>query len=175
MEDTGYIGSPERVRVLDGVPEALRLLAKAGYERIVVTNQSGVARGMFGERDVELVHAELQRRLQAEGAAIEAFYYCSHLEGCDCRKPDLGLLRRAVAERGLELSRCVVFGDREGDLALARNAGLPGILVNPIAPYAGPEPLFRAQNLLEGVRFWLSLPEANPAPIAPAGEAPLPR
>ncbi len=154
MEDSGYVGDPARVRVLPGVPEALRLLHDAGFERVVVTNQSGVARGMFGEPDVALVHAELSRKLAERGAGVDAYYYCTHLEGCDCRKPLPGMVRRAAAERALDLARSVVFGDRAGDMQLAAAAGLPGILIDGI-PYSGPAPLHRAPSLLDGVRFFL--------------------
>jgi D-glycero-D-manno-heptose 1,7-bisphosphate phosphatase len=155
MEDSGFIGDPRRIRVLDGVPEALRRLAAAGYERIVVTNQSGVARGYFGEPDVEIVNAELARLLAANGASIDAFYYCAHLEGCDCRKPLPGMVRRAVAERGIDLGASVMFGDRSGDVALARAVGMPAVLVNEYVPYVGPEPMHRAPTLLAGVEFFL--------------------
>ncbi len=156
IEDSGYVGEPGRVRVLAGVPEALRLLGEAGFDRIVVTNQSGVARGMFEEPDVERVHRELQRVLAQDDGAVDAFYYCAHLDDdCDCRKPLPGMVQRAVAERGLDLERSVVFGDRAGDMMLARAAGIPGILVNPYGEYAGPEPLYRARTLLDGVRFFL--------------------
>ena len=155
MEDSGFIGSPERVRLLDGVVEALRALEAAGYERIVVTNQSGVARGFYDEPDVLRVNAELADRIAAGGASIDAFYYCTHLDGCDCRKPLPGMVRRAVAERALELEGSVVFGDRGSDISLAKAVGIPGILVNELPNYDGPEPLYRAKNLLEGVRFFL--------------------
>ena len=155
MEDSGFIGEPDRIRVLDGVAEALVELAAAGYERIVVTNQSGVARGMFGEADVERVHRALADELAVRGATLDAFYYCSHLTDCDCRKPAPGLVERAVRERGIDLERSVVFGDRGSDIALAENAGVPGILVNEMPHYAGPEPLYRSKSLLEGVRFFL--------------------
>src|SRR5665213_1597273 len=98
IEDSGYVGEPGRVRVLAGVPEALRLLGEAGFDRIVVTNQSGVARGMFEEPDVERVHRELQRVLAQDDGAVDAFYYCAHLDDdCDCRKPLPGMVQRAVA------------------------------------------------------------------------------
>ena len=157
MEDTGFIGSPERVRILAGVPEALRLLGEAGFDRIVVTNQSGVARGMFEEPDVERVHRELSERLGRSGAGIDAYYYCTHVDedGCDCRKPLAGMARRAAAERGLDLSKSVVFGDRGGDIAMAAALGVPGILVNEYGIYAGPEPFSRARSLLDGVKFFL--------------------
>ena len=156
MEDSGFIGQPGRVRVLDGVAEALVALQRAGYERIVVTNQSGVARGYFGEPDVVDVNRALGVELAARGAALDAFYYCSHLGGCDCRKPLPGMIRQAVAERDLDLGRSVVFGDRGSDIALARNAGIPGILVNELPGYDGPPPLHRARTLRDGVDFFLA-------------------
>ena len=155
MEDSGFIGDPRRVRLLDGVAEALVALADAGYERIVLTNQSGVARGFFGETDVVDVNRALAAELAVRGAALDAFYYCTHLEGCDCRKPLPGMLRQAVAERNLDLGRSVVFGDRGSDIALAQNAGIPGILVNELPGYAGPPPRHRARTLRDGVRFFL--------------------
>ncbi len=155
MVDSGFVGDPKRIEVLDGVAEALVALEAAGYERVVVTNQSGVARGMFGESDVERVNRALADELAARGATIDAFYFCTHLVGCDCRKPDTGLVRRAAAERRIDLARSVVFGDRATDMGLAQNADLPGILVNEAPGYDGPPPLFRARTLLEGVRFFL--------------------
>jgi len=155
MEDSGFIGDPRRVRVLDHVAEALNLLEAAGFERIVITNQSGVARGMFGAPDVENVNRALADELAARGASLDAFYFCVHLDGCDCRKPAPGMIRRAVAERGLELAGSVVFGDRGSDIALAVNVGIPGILVNELPGYDGPPPLFRARSLRDGVRFFL--------------------
>jgi histidinol-phosphate phosphatase family protein len=153
MLDSGYIGSPDRVRVLEGVPEALRLLASAGFERVVVTNQSGVARGFFGESDVERVNATLAEHLAVDGATIDAFYFCTHLEMCDCRKPLTGMVERAVRERHIDLQRSVVFGDRGSDIELARNLGITGILVaSSNEAYVGPAPTFTAPSMLEGVR-----------------------
>ncbi len=155
MEDTGYIGDPKRVRLLARVPEALLALERAGFARIVVTNQSGVARGMFGEPDVANVHRELGAQLAAHGATIDAFYYCAHLIDCDCRKPATGLAERAVREHAIDLAASVVFGDRSPDIGLAKNLGIPGILVNAARHYDGPPPLYEARTLAEGVRFFL--------------------
>jgi len=162
MEDSGFIGDPSRVRVLNGVAEALILLADAGYERIVITNQSGVARGMFGEADVVNVNRALADELAVRGAGLEAFYFCAHLADCDCRKPNVGLVRRALAERDIVLDGSAVFGDRGGDMALALNLGIPGILVNELPGYDGPPPLHRAATLRDGVRFFLSTGRALP-------------
>lgn len=153
MHDSGYIGSPDRVRVIDGVPEALRLLESAGFERVVVTNQSGVERGFFGETDVEIVHATLVKHLAVDGATINAFYFCTHLKSCNCRKPLTGMVDRAVRERHIDLQRSVVFGDRGSDIELARNLGITGILIaSSSEAYVGPAPTFTASSMLEGVR-----------------------
>lgn len=155
MLDSGFIGDPRRIEVLPGVPQALRLLGDAGFLRVVITNQSGVARGYFGESDVERVNAELARRLEADGVSLDAFYYCSHLEDCRCRKPQTGLVQRALDDLPIDRARSVVFGDRGSDMQLAVNVGIPGVLVNELPNYAGPAPLWRATSLLEGVRWYL--------------------
>ena len=155
MEDSGYIGDPKRVRVLDGVAEGLIALERAGYARVVVTNQSGVARGMFGEPDVVDVHRELTKQLGERDAAVDAYYYCAHLSDCRCRKPETGLALQAVREHGLDLERSVVFGDRGSDIAFAVNLGVPGILVNAQPYYEGPKPLFTAETFRAGVQFFL--------------------
>ncbi len=155
MEDSGFIGDPSRIRILEGVPEALLALARAGYERIVVTNQSGVARGMFGEPDVQGVHRALSEALGAHGASIDAYYYCAHLEGCDCRKPSPGMVRQAVIERHIDLERSVLFGDRASDMGLAARVGIPGILIDSSPKYDGPVPFFQTHSLLAGVTYFL--------------------
>ena len=160
MHDSGFIGDPGRVEVLPGVPQALQLLAEAGYLRIVITNQSGVARGYFGEPDVERVNAELTRLLAAEGVALEGIYYCAHLADCTCRKPQTGLVERALREHAIDRARSVVFGDRGSDMQLAVNVGIPGVLVNELPNYLGPEPVWRAKSLLDGVRWYLETIDA---------------
>ncbi len=156
MEDTGYIGDPARVHVLDGVAAALQRLERAGFWRVVVTNQSGVARGLFGEPDVVRVNAQLAAALGRAGATIDAFYYCTHLDGCDCRKPQPGLVHRAVGDLAIDLARSVVFGDRSSDMVLAQNLGIPGVLVNGVAGDSGPAPVWSAATLLAGVDWYLA-------------------
>ena len=135
MEDSGFIGDPQRIRVLEGVPEALKLLAAAGLARVVVTNQSGVARGYFDEPDVVRVNRALQERLERDGAGIEAFYYCSHLEGCDCRKPLPGMVRRAVEEGALDLERVTVpIRGTQDRTWLRNNYAIHKTIINPRPP-----------------------------------------
>ena len=158
IEDSGFIGEPDAVRLLPDVPLALRRLHEAGYARIVVSNQSGVARGYFSNEDVERVNDALAGMLAGDGARIDAFYVCPHYdEGCDCRKPAPGLIRKAVAEHALTLQGSAVIGDRGSDIALAHAVGIPGILVaSPRYPYAGPEPDARVGSLLGAVDWMIA-------------------
>jgi len=110
----------------------------AGAAVIVVTNQSGIARGYFAEELVTETHRVLSSRLAAGGARIDAFYYCPHhpdgsvapyARACDCRKPARGLIDRAVSDLDLDLGRSFVVGDKWIDVGLARAVGVPGVLV----------------------------------------------
>jgi D-glycero-D-manno-heptose 1,7-bisphosphate phosphatase len=98
---------------------------------IVVNNQSGVGRGYFPESLVHTVHELMTRQLAAQGAHLDAIYYCPHLsaDDCDCRKPKPGLLQRAAREHVLDLGNSFVVGDRYGDVELGQRAGCSGILV----------------------------------------------
>lgn len=154
IDDVGFVSARDDVRVLPTVAAALRTLAAAGYARIVVTNQSGVARGYFNTDAVHGINAEIRARLAPENVTIDAFYFCPHYgAGCDCRKPEPGMIRRAAAELGLDIARSVVVGDRAGDIELGQRLGIPGVLVPGPIPYAGPEPDFRARTLLEAAQW----------------------
>lgn len=120
-----------RLRILPRAAEAIRRLNEAQIPVILVTNQSGVGRGYFPESLVESVHALMTQQLAAEGAHLDAIYYCPHAasEACDCRKPKTGMLDRAAEEHGLDLSRSIVVGDREADVMLGSRAGAQCILV----------------------------------------------
>jgi histidinol-phosphate phosphatase family protein len=157
IDDTGFIGDPDDVQILPDVPIALRRLADAGYARIVVSNQSGVSRGYFSVQDVDRVNGALAGMLAGDGARIDAFYVCPHYdEGCDCRKPAPGLIRKAVEEHGLTLEGSAMIGDRGSDIALAHAVGIPGILVHSSRyPYNGPEPDVRVATLLDAVEWIL--------------------
>ena len=113
------------------VAAAVRRLNEARLPAIVVTNQSGVGRGYFPESLVHAVHEVMTQQLAAAGARVEGVYYCPHTpaDGCDCRKPKLGMLKRASREHTLDLRRSFVVGDRYLDMDLAQRAGARGILV----------------------------------------------
>ena len=112
-------------------PQAIRRLNQAGVPVVVVTNQSGVARGYFPESLLHDVHERMKRELAHAGAHLDAVYYCPHdrSDNCDCRKPNPGMLHRAARELGLDLKRSFVVGDRYGDMELAFNAGVKAIFV----------------------------------------------
>jgi D-glycero-D-manno-heptose 1,7-bisphosphate phosphatase len=120
-----------RLQIYPWAAAAIRRLNQAGLPVIVVTNQSGVSRGLFPESLVGEVHRTLSDAMASSGAHIDAFYYCTHqlADRCDCRKPLPGLLEQAAREHNLDLSRSFVVGDRYGDVALAHATGGRGILV----------------------------------------------
>ncbi len=130
-EEMGYINHLSRFVVLPQVPEAIRLLNQAGLKVVVVTNQSGAARGYFPATLVEEVHCQMQEMLAAAGARVDAIYACLHGpgEGCACRKPKPGLIFQAAQDLRLNLARSYLVGDRYLDIETAANAGLKGVLV----------------------------------------------
>jgi len=126
-----YLADPDRVQIEAGVTPALRLLQEAGHPLVVVSNQSGIGRGMFTENEALRVNARVAELLSAEGVHILAWYYCPHApdEPCACRKPLPGMALAAAAEWGLPLAGSYVIGDKRSDVELADAIGGTGILV----------------------------------------------
>lgn len=133
LETDSYTGDPADVRLVPGAAAALARFGEIGFERIVVTNQSGVARGLFDEAAYRRVEAAILAAVRAGGADLEATYACFHLPGgavaayaasCDCRKPRPGLFLQAAAERGLDLAGSAAVGDALRDLEAAAAAGV---------------------------------------------------
>ena len=165
-EDSGYVGRPEAVRWLPGVPRALAALRRAGWLLVVVSNQSGIARGYFDHKAVDALHAWMNAQLRPLGAQLDAFYYCPHhpdIGGpCACRKPAPGLLLRAAAELSIALDHSWMIGDKMSDAAAGRAAGCRPILIG-TAPAAGDSPpLLHAPDLAAAARLIL-----NGAPLPP--------
>ena len=131
--DHGYPHKPEQLEWITGAPEAVRLLNQAGYLVIVVTNQSGVARGYFDEAAVRNFHAHMQELLKAEGAHIDAFYYCPHGpdDRCRCRKPNPGMLEQAGRDWPIDRSLSFLIGDKDADMQAAAAFNIRGIKFNP--------------------------------------------
>jgi D-glycero-D-manno-heptose 1,7-bisphosphate phosphatase len=129
MEDTGYCGDPRLVRIYPGVPEALRKLKAAGYRTFVITNQSGIGRGIITEEQYRAVANEFLRQLGAE--LIDATYYCADAPGTPSsrRKPEPAMVWEAAAEYQIDLSRSYFIGDKCADVECGRRAGARTILV----------------------------------------------
>ncbi len=138
IEDVGYLNRLEQIRLFPWSIDAVRLLNRAGFRAIVVTNQAGVARGYFPETFVHDAHRELGARFADGGAMIERFYYCPHhpdgsVEAyraeCGCRKPKAGMIRQAQRDLGIDPTRSFVVGDRWIDVAMGRETGARAVLV----------------------------------------------
>ncbi len=137
-EEVGYLDSLHKLRLIPGAAEAVRLINRSGMKAVVVTNQSGVARGLFDEAFVGEVHRRLREMLAAEGAFLDGVYHCPHhpregrgiyLRECDCRKPAPGLLLKAAAELSLDPQRSAMIGDTLKDIEAGARIGTRGILV----------------------------------------------
>ena len=129
-EEMGYINHPERFIIFPFVAKSIKTFNELGLKVVVVTNQSGIARGYFSESLVKELHEKLQEKMMAEGAKIDAIYYCPHhpKEGkkkykidCNCRKPKPGMILKAVKEHGIDLRKSYMIGDRYKDILFAKN------------------------------------------------------
>jgi D-glycero-D-manno-heptose 1,7-bisphosphate phosphatase len=129
MRDVDYCGEPKQVEVFPGASEALHKLKEAGYKLIIITNQSGIARGYFDEDDYRAVEREFLRQLG--GDLIEASYYCADLPGTNSmrRKPAAGMILEAQRDHHLDLTLSYFIGDKTSDIECGRNAGVRTILV----------------------------------------------
>ena len=129
--DPGYLKVAAELKLLTGVGPALARLKGAGARLVVVTNQSGVGRGIFTLKDLEAIHARLEGLLEQEGVALDAIYFCPHHpdDGCHCRKPEVGMVERAASELHLDLRRSYLIGDHARDIQLAHRVGAKAILI----------------------------------------------
>lgn len=138
IEEVGYLDRLDRMTLFPWSIDAVRLLNRAGFRVVVVTNQAGVARGLFPESFVGEAHAEMRARFAGGGATIEQFYYCPHhpeatvaayREECACRKPRPGMIWQAERELGIDPAKSFVVGDRWIDVAMGRACGARAVLV----------------------------------------------
>ncbi len=137
LRNVPYNADPARMELLPGAAAGLRRLARAGFALVVVSNQSGVARGYFPEEALEVVHGRLTTLFAGAGARLAGFFYCPHHPdgqgpyalACSCRKPAPGLVRRAASELGIDLSRSWMVGDILDDVEAGQRAGCRTVLV----------------------------------------------
>jgi D-glycero-D-manno-heptose 1,7-bisphosphate phosphatase len=127
--DKDYLTDPDAIEFIDGSPEAIKLANSLGLKVVVISNQSGVARGIMTEAQVDAVNLRLVQMLHERGAVVDAIYYCPHHPeyggrvSCTCRKPGIGMLLRGREEFGLDLSESFVIGDKWSDIKCGQNAG----------------------------------------------------
>lgn len=173
-EDVGYISDPEEFRLFDFAPEAVRLINNSGFLVIVLTNQSGIARGFLTEEILGRLHDKMESELAHRGARIDRIYFCPHHPeigeppykvDCDCRKPKSGLILQAAREMDVNLKKSYVVGDRYRDMETGQAVGATGVLVltgfgseEARTPPANrlQQPEHVAENLVEAVRWILN-------------------
>ena len=171
-EEMGYINHLDRFVLLSSAAAAIRRINESGLKAVVITNQSGAARGYFSVDLIDQVHRKMCRLLEEEGAFLEGIYTCTHAPpsegesgGCGCRKPKIGLMQQAAQELNLDLEKSYVVGDRFKDVEMARNAGAKAILVLTgygkgelefLGPSSKVQADFVAEDLAEAVEWILS-------------------
>jgi D-glycero-D-manno-heptose 1,7-bisphosphate phosphatase len=171
IEEAGYLDRLERLVFYPYSVDAVRLLNRANLAVVIITNQAGVARGIFREAFVAEAHRHVTTRLERGGARVDGFYYCPHhpeasieqyRRSCECRKPRPGMLRRAAEDLKLDLARSVVVGDRWHDLQAGDAVGARGLLVRTgygrteeASPNARLAPAAIVDNLIEAASWIL--------------------
>ncbi len=172
-EDVGYLASIDRLKLYPCVGEAIRMVNEMEMKAVVITNQSGIARGYFDEAFVVSLHEKLAELLEVEDARIDGFYFCPHHpeEGrgpykldCPCRKPKPGMLIQAAEDLNINLSRSFMVGDMAKDVEAANNAGAAGILVR--TGYGGgvvppPTTAYVADDVLDAVRWIMKVKDSE--------------
>ncbi len=187
IEDPGYLSDPDAVKLLPGVELALKSLSQAGYKLVVVTNQSGVARGLITEDGLQRIHAEVRRQLAEHGVHLDAIEYCPyHPEGTveqyakdsELRKPRPGMLLKAAAELDIDLHRSWMIGDSGRDIEAGQRAGCRTIRIRGRETHQPGEqededvqPDFTARNLVDAARL-VARESLTPTAPPPAGAAP---
>jgi len=172
-EQRGYINHINRFIILPGAGKAISLLNKHNWIVVVTSNQSGVARGYFPIELVDEIHELMKRELAKDNAYVDGIYFCPHhpdgvlpeySRECSCRKPGIGLIKKARSELSIDMERSYAIGDRWLDIEFAHNANLPGVLVltgygrgdlEYIVPHKQIKPTFVAEDLLRAVKWIL--------------------
>ena len=171
-EEMGYLNHIDRFVLIPGAVAAIRNINESGLKAVVVTNQSGVARGYFPKELIDQVHQKMSDLLEEGEASLDGIYTCTHAPpskdesgGCGCRKPKIGLMKQAAQELNLDLEKSYVVGDRFKDVEMARNAGAKAILVLTgygkgelefLGPSSRVQADFVANDLAEAVKWILS-------------------
>lgn len=137
-DEVDFLRSPEELHLLDGSAEAIRELNECGWQVFVITNQSGIARGLLSEQQLAEIHTKLVSDLKSHNAHIDAIYYCPHhpdygeapyRKNCDCRKPNTGMIKQAAREFHIDTQKSFIVGDRMFDMQAGINSHMQTILV----------------------------------------------
>lgn len=152
-EDYGYVFEIEKFKFIEGVIEGLKILSNLGYKLIVITNQSGIARGYYTEEDAKKVFNYMKEELLKEGIVIEKVYYCPHIgDNCNCRKPKLELFYKAQKEFDIDFNESYAIGDKIRDLAICEKENIRGFLLNDNEKIENKN-IQRSKNLLEAAKY----------------------
>ena len=131
IHEKEYLADPDGVELIRGAIDGLKRLQDAGAVLVIISNQSGVGRGYFTEQDVEAVNNRMVNLLEQAGVRIHGVYYCPHApdDRCDCRKPEIGLLKQAATDTGLPLASAFMIGDKAADVEAGQRAGCRTVLM----------------------------------------------
>ena len=135
--NTGHLYEPEKLVFIEGAPQLIRQFNEKGYLVIVVTNQAGIAKGIYTEDQMNHLHQVMNERLQKEyGAHIDAFYFCPHHPDytgpCHCRKPDTGMLEQAVSDYDIDVEKSFLFGDMPHDIECGQRMNIKSYYINQV-------------------------------------------
>jgi D-glycero-D-manno-heptose 1,7-bisphosphate phosphatase len=159
--DRHYLADPAGLEFLPGAAQGLRMMHRHGHRLVLITNQSGIGRGLISEAQLEAVHARFRQMMRDAGAPLEAIYYCPHAPEteCDCRKPRSALFWRAAAELGFEPDEAVVIGDKASDIAFGERVGARTVLIasEPLSATNMPAPDYVATDLVQAAEAILRL------------------
>jgi histidinol-phosphate phosphatase family protein len=170
--DPGYLNNPDNVCLIEGTGEALKMLKNAGYLLLVVSNQSGIARGLITHEEVKVVNSRIQHVLdQYYSVKIDHFFYCPHHElfsnpdECNCRKPEIGMFKQAIELFDVDITKSFMVGDSEADILAAHKFGIASILVDTgngsehisVLQDQNKLPNFTCSNLYESAKLILKL------------------
>jgi D-glycero-D-manno-heptose 1,7-bisphosphate phosphatase len=158
--DRHYLSDPDGLEFLPGAAAGLRKISEMGFRLVVITNQSGLARGFFSLSRLQEIHDRLKQMMLSIGAPLAGIYFCPHgpAEKCQCRKPNLGMMRQASVELRFDMSKSIVIGDKDSDVEFGKRAGAvtilignPGVLrVSSAGPSYTVETLTEAAHIMSG-------------------------
>ncbi|MFZ3059399.1 MAG: D-glycero-beta-D-manno-heptose 1,7-bisphosphate 7-phosphatase [Candidatus Methanoperedens sp.] len=153
--DVHYLDDPDKFEMYPGVGEGVKKLKENSFKIIVITNQSGIARGYFTEKQLSNIHEKMKKEFQKFDVVMDGIYYCPHHpdDNCNCRKPNTGLFEKAINENNIDIDKSYVLGDKILDIGAGKKIGARAILI--------PEPYIR-EELLSKKKEW----EYNPDYIA---------